>query len=89
MDEIRYWQCCGSSDAGHRGICCEPRGRVFGTLGEHIARALAKPLCMDYPLRQGEPPAQVVIPRDITTAEAKRLSAFIMSLASPTPPDKP
>jgi hypothetical protein len=39
-----------------------------------------KPLCMDYPLRPGLV-AQVVIPADMTSAEAARLCAFIQSLA--------
>jgi hypothetical protein len=39
----------------------------------------------DYPLREGFL-AQVVLPRDLTTAEAARLYAFIKALALPDSP---
>ncbi len=43
--------------------------------------------CADYPLRLEPFPfmAQVVIPRDLTTKEAERLCAFLMTLAMPEP----
>ena len=38
---------------------------------------------MQFPLRNGSYLAQVVIPSDMTKAEAERLSAFVSSLAMP------
>lgn len=42
--------------------------------------------CYEYPLRP-DFTAQVVLPRDLTTAEAKRLCAMIETL--PLPEEKP
>lgn len=40
-------------------------------------------LCLDFPLRP-DFMAQVVVPKDMTSAEAKRLRGFLLSLAVPT-----
>jgi len=39
-------------------------------------------LCLDYPLRRNFN-AQLVLPRDLTELEAKRLCAFVMTLVGP------
>lgn len=39
-------------------------------------------LCLPFPLRP-DYEVQIVIPRDMTKAEAERLCAFIMALAAP------
>jgi hypothetical protein len=44
-------------------------------------------LCYEYPLRRDHSctfMAQVVLPRDLTTNDAERLCAFIMTLAQPS-----
>lgn len=38
-------------------------------------------LCLPFPIR-GRTLAQIVVPRDMTRAEAERLCAFVMSLAA-------
>lgn len=44
-------------------------------------------VCLPFPLRPGYL-AQVLVPADMTRAEANRLEAFIMSLAQPDPKPK-
>jgi hypothetical protein len=48
----------------------------------------SKTLCVEFPLRPGYR-AQVVIPVDMTHAEAERLQAFIRSLAQDDTDAKP
>lgn len=43
-------------------------------------------LALQFPMRGGAYIAQVVIPRDTTIAEAKRLCAFIMTLVNADEP---
>ena len=45
-----------------------------------LLRNEPKRMCFDYPLRPGFL-AQVVLPRDMTSAEATRICAFIQTLA--------
>lgn len=61
----------------------KPGEVVFFGPGEPVP-VIFKPasLCYDYPLRP-DFLAQLVVPRDISRAEAKRLCAFIETLAIP------
>ena len=43
-------------------------------------------LALDFPLRP-DFMAQVVVPRNLTAAEAKRLCAFLLTLPQPEKPD--
>lgn len=51
----------------------------------HSAAVTAGSLCLPFPMREGKYLAQIVIPRDMTKAEAERLCAFIRSLIAPSP----
>ena len=62
----------GSSNT--RGAIASTTGRAEG------AQSAGAGLTMAYPLRQNFL-AQIVLPRDLTTDEAKRLAAFIATLA--------
>ena len=56
--------------------------RMAAQIAEWEMRSLR--MCYDYPLRlEPEFTAQVVLPRNMTRAEAERICAFIMTLAQP------
>jgi hypothetical protein len=42
-----------------------------------------KSLCLDFPIREGAYLCQLVVPRDLSEYEARRLAAFVMTLAIP------
>lgn len=48
----------------------------------------ATPLCLDFPMRP-DFLAQIVVPRHMTLAEAKRLCAFIETLVTPDSAEAP
>lgn len=47
------------------------------------AHATEASLCLPFPMRDGRYMAQIVIPRDLTQAEADRLCAFVQTLVIP------
>jgi hypothetical protein len=62
-------------------LVARPGEMIFFT-GAPPLPATTTSICNDFPLRPGYL-AQVVIPRDMTQAEAARLAEFIKSMALP------
>lgn len=57
-------------------------GTIHGGTGDAPPVDLRPGLVYDFPLR-ADFMAQLVLPRDLTSAEAKRLMAFLESLVTP------
>lgn len=57
-------------------VCVSPK------YGATSALATSASLALPFPMREGYT-AQIVVPRDMTHAEAQRLCEFVKSLAAP------
>jgi hypothetical protein len=49
-----------------------------------MTETATRSICLPFPLRKGYL-AQILVPMDMTKAEADRLCAFVQSLAKPEP----